>query len=193
MKLSDFDVRSFGTDLTISGVCYDDRHGHRFLLRLPEYGQDDDPVTVVDLDLEGWQRVLKQLDVVEVEVLAKAADVTLTKAILRKCERMISGQVSWNVFKRDSFRCRYCGRGDVPLTVDHLVLYEEMGPSTEANLLAVCKKDNKARGRMQYVDWLQSEYYQRVSKNLSALVRADNLELIETLNKIERVDHVRSR
>ena len=60
----------------------------------------------------------------------------LYKAVIRKCQRNIEQGVSWNVFRRDGYACRYCGNKEVPLTVDHLVLWEESGPSTEANLVS---------------------------------------------------------
>jgi hypothetical protein len=191
MKFSDLDLRSIGQEVQLVGGIWAG-NGRAYLCYFPEFGREFGP-TAVEMNADDWKALLRQSDLVETEVLAKAENGDLVKAVVRKCERNISAQVSWNVFKRDNFHCRYCGRDDVPLTVDHLVLYEEGGPSIEANLLAVCKKDNKARGRMQYADWLKSEHYLRVSKNLSALVRADNLEVAETLATIPRMAHVRSR
>jgi len=97
------------------------------------------------------------------------------------------------VFRRDGYKCCYCGRDDVPLTVDHLVLWEDGGPSTEQNMVSACKKCNKARGRTQYVDWLRHPVYLKVSGNLSPERRAANEALVGALNAIPKVMHTRSR
>ena len=62
-------------------------------------------------DTEDWKKVLRQTDLLETEVLALSEDGKLTKAILRKSQRQIEARISWNVFRRDGYRCRYCGRG----------------------------------------------------------------------------------
>ena len=98
--------------------------GHRFVQQSPAHG------------------CLVQL----LEAQTQAEDGTLTKAILRKTARQIEASVSWQVWRRDGCRCRYCGRDNVPLTVDHLVRWEEGGPSTEENLVSSCKKCNQSQG-----------------------------------------------
>jgi 5-methylcytosine-specific restriction endonuclease McrA len=117
----------------------------------------------------------------------------LKKAILRKSTRQIDAGVSWRVFKRDEYTCRYCGKDDVPLTVDHLVLWEKGGPTIEDNLVACCKKCNKKRGNMKYEDWLVSDYYKKVSKNLSAEIRELNCVTKFSLSTIPIKYHVISR
>lgn len=192
MKLQDLNLLSFGNTIQLTGAIYEGE-GKAYLCYFPS---EHDPSSVpVDLEMtpEEWVTFLRQTDIMEVEVLAKAADGTITKALLRKSQRQIDAAVSWRVFKRDGYKCRYCGRDDVPLTVDHLVRWEEGGPTTEPNLLSACKKCNRVRGDMSYETWLKHEHYLRVSKNLSALVRKDNLDLAATLGAIPRVQHVRSR
>ena len=193
MKFTDIDLRSIGQEVQLVGGIWAGR-GRALLCYFPEFGREFEP-EVVEMDGDDWKALLRQSDLVETEVLAKAENGDLVKAVIRKCERNISAQVSWSVFKRDNFLCRYCGRDDVPLTVDHLVLWEDGGPSIEANLLSVCKKANKARGRMQYADWLKSEHYLRVSKNLTPTVQRQNQYIVDAhvLDSIPRMAHVRSR
>jgi 5-methylcytosine-specific restriction endonuclease McrA len=38
-----------------------------------------------------------------------------------------------------------------------------MGASVEDNLITACRKCNKTRGNMLYEDWLNSDYYKKVS------------------------------
>jgi len=193
MRFTEIDLSKIGQEVQlVGGIWAGD--GRAYLCYFPEFGQEFGAVPV-EMNQDDWKALLRQSDLVETEVLARAENGEVVKAIIRKCERNISAQISWNVFKRDNFRCRYCGRDDVPLTVDHLVLYEEGGASIENNLLSSCKKDNKARGRMQYADWLKSEHYLRVSKNLTPTVQHQNQYIIDAhiLDAIPRVAHVRSR
>ena len=192
MKFSDLDLRSVGHEVQLVGGIWAG-NGKAYLCYFPEYGEEFEP-TAVEMSQDDWKALLRQSDLVETEVLTNAKDPTSMKAVIRKCERNIEQGISWSVFKRAQFRCEYCGRDDVPLTVDHLVLWEDGGPSnTTDNLLAVCRRCNKTRGRTQYADWLRHPYYLDVSKRLSPEKRAQNEALVATLDSIPRVAHVRSR
>jgi hypothetical protein len=120
----------------------------------------------VELNDEEWRKVLRQLDIVETAILEMGEDGKLVKTILRKSQRRIEQKVSWEVFKRDGYQCRYCGADGVPLTVDHLVLWEEGGPSIPENLVSACKPCNQTRGSMPYDKWLKSEYYLNLSSGI---------------------------
>lgn len=50
-----------------------------------------------------------------------------------------------NVFKRDKFKCQYCGF-DKDLTLDHVVPRSKGGKSTWNNLVTACKKCNARKG-----------------------------------------------
>lgn len=143
-----------------------------------------------------WKTFLRQTDLVEVEALVEDSEnKSIAKAIIRKTARVIDQLTSWKVYRRDGFMCRYCGKagGEVALTVDHVVTWEDGGPSTENNLVTACKKCNKTRGNMSYEQWLQDPYYQGVSKGLIIKALEDNINLVATLGKIERRPHKRSR
>lgn len=80
-----------------------------------------------------------------------------------------------------------------PLTVDHLVLWEEGGPSIPTNLVAADRRCNKTRGNMRYEDWLNSSYYRKVSKRLTTQQRDANRALLDTLDAIPRMLHIPSQ
>lgn len=192
MKFSDLELRKIGNTVQlVGGVWAGD--GKAYVLRFPEYADEQAALTEVEMSHDDWKALLFQSDKVETEVLSKLEDGTLFKAVVRKCERMISQQVTWNVFRRDGYRCRYCGADKVPLTVDHLILWEEGGPSIEENLVASCRKCNKIRGDMPFADWLQHPYYLDVYKKLTSEVRYQNEMLVGKLAGIPRVVNVRSR
>jgi hypothetical protein len=191
MKLDDLNIHDIGNKIGLVGAVFGDEH-NTYLVMFPDHDIQEN-TEVLDMDVDDWTRFLRQTDLLETEVLTYADDGTISKAILRKTQRMIEARISWNVFRRDGYTCRYCGRNDVPLTVDHLVLWEENGPSIEANLVAACKKCNKTRGTTQYAAWLSSPYYSNKSLGLTEEVRRANDALVLTLDAIPRNTHQRSR
>lgn len=51
-----------------------------------------------------------------------------------------------NILRRDNHRCQYCGRGDVPLTVDHIIPKARGGEDTWENLVTACVSCNNKKG-----------------------------------------------
>jgi len=189
LKLEEMDLLEIGNTIQISGMMMNGG-GTSFLIPLPD--EDFHKLVVLDMDVEDWKTFLRQTDILETEVLMEDAN-GFKKAILRKSTRQIDSKVSWKVFKRDGYTCRYCGRDDVPLTVDHLVLWENGGPTIEENLVSACKKCNKTRGNTEYEHWLESDYYQRVSQNLPKEIVHKNIEVVEKLPYIPIQIHKPSR
>ena len=61
----------------------------------------------------------------------------------------ISKKLRFEVFKRDSFRCQYCGRSapDVILEVDHIVPVAKGGKNDVMNLITSCRDCNRGKGK----------------------------------------------
>lgn len=193
-KLDQLNLHDLGNTIQISGIIYSDEEVV-YLCMLPNEELDGKQLRLLDLSQEDWKKVVQQTDLMETEVLAKSADGTLAKVIIRKSTRTIEQNTSWAVYRRDQYHCRYCGRSDVPLTVDHLILWEEGGPSTEENLMTCCRRCNKARGNMQYAEWLASKFYKDFSRDLQPNFRRANERIIEEglLDKIPRRYQQRGR
>ena len=189
VKLSDLNLLDLGNSINLSGMILSGDKDS-YIVPTPE-GEVHD-LKLLELDLEDWKVLLRQTDLQEVEVLMDDNS-GIKKAILRKTARQIDAQVSWAVYRRDDYKCRYCGCDDKPLTVDHLILWEEGGPSIEENLVSACKKCNKKRGNMQYADWLSSDVYIDRAADLMTKVHMMNYDLIETLKDIPRKLHIPSR
>jgi 5-methylcytosine-specific restriction endonuclease McrA len=51
-----------------------------------------------------------------------------------------------NILRRDGYKCAYCGRGDLPLTVDHIIPKARGGDDIWENLISACTKCNNKKG-----------------------------------------------
>ena len=210
-KLNDLNILDFGNTIGLVGAVWAG-NGKMYLCMFPgEHGGINDIegndvtsfvtsegetlfVEALNLSTEEWTQLIQQTDLLETEVLAKAEDGTVTKIIIRKSARNIAQDVSWQVYHRDGYKCRYCGAGPgIPLTVDHLVLWEEGGPNLPGNLVTADKRCNRKRGNLPYDQWLEHPYYKKVSANLTEEQREANRKLIATLAAIPRMLHKPSK
>lgn len=192
MKFSELNLLRVGDTIQMVGAVYEGE-GKTFLCFFPGEHDESSVLERLEMDSEDWKTFIRQTDLLETEILTKATDGSLTKAIVRKSNRQIDQIVSWKVFRRDHYACRYCGNDNIPLTVDHLVRREEGGPSIEANLLSACKKCNKVRGDTSYEAWLRHPYYRKVSERLSENIRKANEAIVPLLSAIPRVVNIKSR
>jgi 5-methylcytosine-specific restriction endonuclease McrA len=166
MKLNDLNILDIGNTIYLTGAIYSDAENDYICMLPTEHSRTT--LNELYMDLEDWKKFLRQTDLMETEVLQQDKHGKLSKAILRKSTRQIDQRISWRVFRRDNFTCRYCGDDKSPMTVDHLVLWEDGGPSIEENLVCSCRKCNKTRGNMKYEEWLESPYYRKVSSDLDS-------------------------
>ena len=185
MALTDINLKEVGRSIQLIGAVYADSN-EAWMVFLPDTGVTV-AATPVHLTTEEWTKFLRQTDLVEFEATVQDPETgKLQRAILRKSTRQVSKHISWQVFRRDNFQCRYCGIDTVPLTVDHLVTWESGGPSIPENLVASCQRCNNTRGEMDFYDWIHSPYYKKVSKGLSFETRFANQALAPTLDAIPR-------
>ena len=158
----------YGNELTICGFIVDNADEGEFIWlssKQPDYKLLGMKHLFPEREL--LHQIIRQMDVQEIE--------GLQKTVLRKSQRNIDTKVSWQVFRRDNFTCVYCGADDVPMTVDHIVLWEHMGDSVPDNLNCSCKKCNKTRGSMLYADWITSPYFYKVIQNAHYKTMSDGI------------------
>jgi hypothetical protein len=194
ISLGDINLLDIGNNIQIAGTIWSGNDTH-FVTLFPDKKEDFLDLKVMPLSLDEWLQILKQTDILETEIFAKDPTGRLVKTIFRKTQRQIDSYVQWAVFQRDQYSCRYCGRTGIPLTVDHVDLWENGGASIVINLLSACKSCNKDRGNMEYDAWISSNTYKNKSKNLSETSKQANLAVITLLPELrsKRVVHVRSR
>jgi len=60
----------------------------------------------------------------------------------------IKKSTRFNVFARDGFTCRYCGRksDEVKLVIDHIIPVAKSGTNDEVNLITSCDECNSGKG-----------------------------------------------
>lgn len=149
-------IEDYGNSLQIVGlVLGNGNEADLILLPDQESFHPTDNVTVLKPDTEQLNAIFYQLDVLDIT--------NSQKIVLRKSQRQLSQEISWAVYRRDGFKCVYCGNDHTALTVDHLVLWEENGDSVEGNLVSACRKCNKTRGNQQVDEFLDSTYYKRLN------------------------------
>ena len=90
----------------------------------------------------------------------------------------LSPKVRFEVFKRDSFKCQYCGKAspDVLLEVDHIKPVKEGGDNDITNLVTSCKECNIGKGARLLTD---NSVLQKQRKQLEELnERRHQLEMM---------------
>jgi len=51
-----------------------------------------------------------------------------------------------NILRRDNYKCAYCGRSDLMLTVDHIIPKAKGGNDSWENLITACTRCNNIKG-----------------------------------------------
>lgn len=195
LKLSDIDLLDIGNKIAMTGTIWSDDQNQSLIVLFPEFKEEDlGELKILELSVDDWKAFLKQSDIMETEILVND-DGNLKKAIVRKSARIIESKLQWRVFERDDYMCRYCGNTGVPLSVDHIDLWEYNGATVEENLLSACKKCNKIRGNTPYEIWIESPRYLKISSNLSTKVKEANIAIVSQLPHLYslRMQNLRSR
>ncbi len=195
ISLDDINLLDVGHTIGLTGNIWTSNEGVSYITLFPQFSHVDImDLQLIEMDLEDWKKFIRQTDIQEMEIL-QDDNGKLKKITVRKSARMIDTRVQWKVFARDNFTCRYTGETGIPLSVDHIDLYENLGATVEDNLLAVSRKANKLRGSIPYEEWVESDVYKRISKNLPDDIKKANLDIIAKLPylRLLRVKNIHSR
>ena len=96
----------------------------------------------------------------------------------RNKRKPLSKKIRFEVFKRDSFKCQYCGRSapEVVLHVDHIKPVAEGGTNDLLNLITACADCNLGKGKRKLSD---SSVIEKQRKQLEELnERREQLEML---------------
>lgn len=194
LKLSDINLLDLGNSIQIAGTIWSGE-GKIFVTLLPGKDENLSDFSVMPLTLEEWEKVIRQTDLLEVEIFTRDST-GIVKKLVRKTQRQIDSRIQWACFLRDKYTCRYCGKTGIPLTVDHVVLWEKGGATIIDNLISACRACNSDRGNTEYETWITSETYKRRSGNLPLDVKRLNaIDVVAQLPRLRELtmQHVRSR
>lgn len=103
----------------------------------------------------------------------------------------ISKSLRFEVFKRDSFTCQYCGRRapDVTLHCDHVKPLVEGGEHTILNLTTACMDCNLGKGRRELSD--QAVLSKKLNQLVALQERKEQMEMmIEWQEQLSNVDEI---
>lgn len=121
-------------------------------------GLNDVPRTIRLLRQEGWQ-----IDVIGDGYVMLTS---LEKGVARGTRKAVSEKTRYEVFSRDFFRCKACGRGadnGVKLTIDHAIPVDWGGTNDISNLLTLCEECN--RGKKAWVDSVPFQAMKEIMDN----------------------------
>ncbi len=131
-------------------------------------GLNDVPRTIRLLRQEGWK--------IDVRGDGYVTLTSLEKGEARGVRKAISERIRYQVFSRDNFRCRTCGRSvddGVKLTVDHIRPVDWGGTNEISNLLTLCDECN--RGKKAWVDSVPSEAMKEIMDEPTVEKRIEKL------------------
>lgn len=140
----------FGDTIGIKGLVFErTREDYDMIFLLPRR-KDRRHMTYKPTESE-WKEILKNADV----GLRRVTDLSgrVTKGYIKKSLRQIDEHTRWAVYKRDKYRCVYCGRSGIPMTVDHYIPQEKGGETTMENLRTSCRECNRLKGNMMPKEW----------------------------------------
>jgi hypothetical protein len=183
-KIFGIDLLEFGNSITMRGMVMNDSNSD-ILVLFP--GEKEDKVSlVITPSQEEWFEMQNQFDLcITTDDQGK---------LLKKGQRVLDQKICWAVYRRDKYKCRYCGINNVPLTVDHIITWESGGATHPNNLLTSCRKCNKKRGNLDYGSWMQHKYYtDKAEKYLTEKERKQNDSITRKLKELPRVSRIRSR
>ena len=90
----------------------------------------------------------------------------------------LAKSVRFEVFKRDSFKCQYCGKSapDVVLEVDHIIPVSKGGDNDISNLITACFDCNRGKRDKKLTDKQSAKLQKEELDKLNA--RREQLEMI---------------
>lgn len=91
---------------------------------------------IINDDRKSIRSVQKNFPWPSVIRIAKYVNVPYKKVVLTRR----------NILRRDGYKCVYCGRGDLPLTVDHIIPRARGGDDVWENLISACTVCNNKKG-----------------------------------------------
>jgi hypothetical protein len=88
----------------------------------------------------------------------------LYKVTLKKTIHQIDNKIKWRVYRRDLFKCFYCGYDQGELTYDHFVPESKGGQTTLENGRSSCRLCNQTKSDSDPEEWLESKELEDIKR-----------------------------
>lgn len=131
----------------------------RLAMHLAEHGQIDGRDIRKAIGLRGRQSLpdqhfTKELFIVEGDLWRLNPGVFQVKYRGSERERVnLSAAIRLAIHERDKYLCAYCGTGEGPFEVDHVVPVSRGGGDDHDNLCLACKPCNRAKSNKLVSEW----------------------------------------
>ena len=104
---------------------------------------------------------------------------------LKEEKNIKDGQVTFEVFKRDSFTCQYCGKSapDAVLEVDHIIPVSKGGDNDISNLITSCFECNRGKSNKKLTDNQSLKLQKKELDRLLKLAKSQKSEEHKQLSK----------
>lgn len=102
----------------------------------------------------------------------------------------VNKRLRFDVLKRDQLKCHYCHRGDVPLTLDHVIPRALGGMDVPENLVACCTDCNLGKSSTSLDEPLVAEVSAQAEAFRKALIAAKETVSLDIEHEREYVDMV---
>jgi len=109
----------------------------------------------------------------------------------------ISKKRRFEIFKRDSFCCQYCGAKPpkIPLEIDHIMPVSKGGNNEDYNLITSCFDCNRGKSNreLSIIPLLQEEKFEKMKlaqaqyKEIKKIIEAEKTIINDQINSIEDV------
>lgn len=138
-----------GTRFQIRGILIGDGNTE-LALSLPYEYHADESISL-SLDMEEWIKFLRFSD--DPQMVVTDEERKIVKAIVRKGTRQLNEIQRYKVFRRDNFTCQYCGKKDLPLTIDEYLCQDLGGACIPENQKTACRPCNKSKANKSIHEW----------------------------------------
>jgi hypothetical protein len=96
--------------------------------------QSDAEVSVSISSLAGTAGVRHSTAFKAIKILERLGLIEIVHFHFVHKNRQVPAELAWAIFKRDGYRCQYCGCDDGPFQVDHVIPMAKGGLSSSDNL-----------------------------------------------------------
>ncbi len=110
--------------------------------------------TISDKKIIAWLKELSDNDLIEFNCDGKTISLVRTNIGRQRLCKSKWAVLVKEVFARDNYTCRYCGKYGGKLECDHIIAFSNGGTDDLTNLATACKRCNRLKGNLSVESFL---------------------------------------